>query len=165
MSDTPKRLTRRAFLSWTWTASLAGLAGQAGWGVFQYITPRLAPGTFGAAIEVGAPGDFAPGTVTYFRQGRFYISRLEDGGLLALWQRCPHLGCTVPWRETAGAFACPCHDSAFTRTGEVINGPAPRPLDLFPISLLDGQLVVDTGQRLEREAFDIAQAFFPPTEA
>jgi cytochrome b6-f complex iron-sulfur subunit len=158
-------ISRRGFLGWTWVASLAGLFGQAGAALLQYFTPRVEPGTFGNTVVVGSPDEFEPGTVTYIRQGRFYISRLEDGGLLALWQRCPHLGCKVAAREDDGQFYCPCHDSSFTRRGEVINGPALRPLDLFPISLQDGKLVVDTSRRIERSAFEAAQAFFPEPEA
>jgi len=158
----PKGITRRTFLGLTWTASLVGLFGQIGAALYQYLTPPVAPGGFGAMVEAGSPEDFAPGTVTYVRQGRFYLARLEDGGILALWQRCPHLGCTV--REIEGQFYCPCHNSAFTPQGEVVNGPAPRPLDLFAVSLQEGKLVVDTSNPIQREAFEASQAFFPPDE-
>ena len=161
MDKLQKSLTRRTFLGWTWMASIVGLFGQVGAALFQYLTPRVAPGAFGGAVVVGDPEEFEPGTVTYVRKGRFYISRLEDGGVLAMFQRCPHLGCTVPWREEAGQFRCPCHDSSFTRQGEVVNGPSPRPLDLFPVSLQDGKLVVDTGRPIQRDAFEASQAFFP----
>jgi cytochrome b6-f complex iron-sulfur subunit len=152
-------MTRRTFLGLAWTASLVGLFGQVGVALYQYLTPRVEPGSFGATVEAGSPEDFAPGTITYIRQGRFYIARLEEGGLLALWQRCPHLGCTV--RQTEGQFFCPCHNSAFTLRGEVANGPSPRPLDLFPLSLQEGKLMVDTGKPIQREAFEASQAFFP----
>ena len=109
----------------------------------------------------GRVDEFEPGSVSHVTQGHFYISRLDDGGILALWHRCTHLGCTVPWREDEGQFHCPCHSSLFNRQGEVIGGPAPRPLDLFPISLDDGKLVVDTGSPTTRQSFDASQEFRP----
>ena len=60
--------------------------------------------------------------------------RLDDGGLLALSCKCTHLGCTVPWVEKEKKFLCPCHASAFDITGNVINSPAARALDTFPVS-------------------------------
>jgi cytochrome b6-f complex iron-sulfur subunit len=151
-------MSRRQFLGALWGASLAGLFGQAGVALFQYFKPRVAPGGFGAKIVAGKAKEFKPGTVYYVRQGHFYISRLEDGGVLALWQRCTHLGCTVPWRKEEKQFHCPCHSSLYNIKGEVIGGPAPRPLDIFPIEVVDGNLVVDTGQPIARDKYDPSQA-------
>jgi cytochrome b6-f complex iron-sulfur subunit len=156
-----KGITRRQFLGWGLAASVVALFGQAGAALLQFFTPRSEPGAFGSEVVAGAVEEFAPGTVSYIHKGRFYISCLEDGGVLAMWQRCTHLGCTVPWREDEDQFHCPCHSSLFNRQGEVTGGPAPRPLDLFPVSLRDGDLVVDTGQPIEREAFDTSQVFYP----
>jgi cytochrome b6-f complex iron-sulfur subunit len=159
--DAHKKLNRREFLSWLWGASLVGLFGQAAAAMVQFFKPRLEPEGFGGEMVAGALEEFEPGAISYVQKGRFFISRLEDGGVLALWQRCTHLGCTVPWREDEGQFHCPCHSSFFNRQGEVIGGPAPRPLDLFPVSLKDGNLVVDTSRPLERQAFEASQVFFP----
>ena len=154
-------LSRREFLGWAWGVSLVGLFGQAGAALLNFLKPRAESGSFGGEVVAGALEEFQPGTVSYVRQGRFYISRLEDGSVLAMWQRCTHLGCTVPWREDEGQFHCPCHSSLFNRQGEVIGGPAPRPLDIFPVSLKDGDLVVDTSRPIERQQFDASQVFLP----
>jgi cytochrome b6-f complex iron-sulfur subunit len=156
-----KKVSRRDFLGWAWAVSLVGLFGQAGMALLNFFKPRVQPGAFGGEVVAGALEEFQPGTVSYVRRGRFYVSRLEDGGVLAMWQRCTHLGCTVPWREDEGQFHCPCHSSLFNRQGEVTGGPAPRPLDLFPVSLKDGDLVVDTSRPIERQQFDASQAFLP----
>ncbi len=162
-AKTQKRrfLSRREFLGWAWGASLVGLFGQGGGALFNFFKPRVELGSFGGEVVAGALEEFQPGTVSYVRQGRFYISRLEDGGVLAMWQRCTHLGCTVPWREDEGQFHCPCHSSLFNRQGGVVGGPAPRPLDLFPVSLKDGNMVVDTSRPIERQEFDASQVFLP----
>ena len=154
-------LDRRGFLLWAWGVTLAGLAGQAGLGLLRFLRPRVTPGSFGGEVVAGDLEEFAPGTVSYVPRGRFYISRLEDGSFLAMWQRCTHLGCTVPWREDEGLFHCPCHSSLFDRTGEVIGGPAPRPLDLFPARLQERDLVVNTNRVITRQRFDPSQAFRP----
>ena len=160
-AQSQQEMTRRKFLGWGLAASLVALFGQAGVALLQFLRPSREPGAFGSEVVAGAAEEFAPGTVSYIQKGRFFISRLEDGGVLAMWQRCTHLGCTVPWREAEGQFHCPCHSSLFNRQGAVTGGPAPRPLDLFPVSLRDGNLVVDTGQPIEREAFDASQVFYP----
>jgi len=159
-TKTQQKVSRRDFLGWMWGASLVGLFGQTAAGLFQFFKPRTESGAFGGQVVAGAPDEFKPGTVNHIQQGRFFISRLEDGGVLALWQRCTHLGCTVPWREDEGQFHCPCHSSLFNVKGEVIGGPAPRPLDIFPVSLQDGKLVVDTSHPTAREKFESSQVFY-----
>lgn len=151
-------VSRRQFLGFAWAASLIGLFGQAGVALINFFRPRIEPGAFGGKVHAGQVAEFSPGTVSHVQRGRFYISRLEDGSMLAVWHQCTHLGCTVPWREDEGQFHCPCHSSIFNTRGEVISGPAPRPLDLFPIEIVDGEIIVNTGQPLRRAAFEPSQA-------
>jgi cytochrome b6-f complex iron-sulfur subunit len=88
--------------------------------------------------------------------GRFYISHL-DGGLLAIYQKCTHLGCAVPWVQAENQFHCPCHGSLYNPAGEVTGGPAPRPLEIFPVTVRNGEVWVDTSRPLERTRFDPSQ--------
>lgn len=155
-----QKVSRGEFISLMWGASLFGLFGQAMSSLLKFIKPIKTAGAFGSEVEAGSPEEFSPGTVSYVQKGRFYISRQEDGGYLALWQRCPHLGCVVPWKEAIDMFLCPCHSSLFNPQGEVVDGPAPRPLDLFPIKFLDGKLVVDTNNPIQRKSFDSEQLFY-----
>ncbi len=154
------KVSRRQFLGMAWAASLVGLFGQAGAAMLQFLKPRMKPGGFGSKVIAGQVEEFKPGTISHVRAGRFYISRLEDGGLLALWHRCTHLGCTVPWRDDEGLFHCPCHNSIFTTEGDLVSGPAPRPMDLFPIEIVDGQVVVDTGNPIERAEINPSDATY-----
>lgn len=154
------QLTRRQFLGFAWALSLTGLIGQAGAALIRFFQPRLEEGAFGGKVTAGEAEEFAAGTVSHVQKGRFYISRLEDGGMLALWHQCTHLGCTVPWRDDEGLFHCPCHSSIFSPRGEVISGPAPRPLDLFPIEVVEGQIVVDTSRPIKRDRFEPDQATY-----
>lgn len=157
-AQSQSRLNRRQFLAWSWLVSAVGLLGQAGWGLLRFLRPVNEERGFGGQVVAGQVGEFAPGSVEHIQRGNFFISHLDGVGLLAIWHRCTHLGCTVPWREDEGQFHCPCHSSLFDRTGVVTGGPAPRPLDLFSIEIVDGEVVVDTGNPIERQLFDPSQA-------
>lgn len=70
----------------------------------------------------------------------------DTRGLMALYQKCVHLGCRVPWCQSSQWYECPCHGSKYNKWGEWNDGPAPRGLDRFPSELDgDGNLVVRTG--------------------
>ena len=71
-----------------------------------------------------------------------------EAGLVALFQTCPHLGCTVPWCSSSQWFECPCHGSKYNRVGEKRGGPAPRGMDRFPIVIEGGKVAIDTGNRI-----------------
>ncbi len=75
------------------------------------------------------------------------ITKDSDGSLwIALYQKCVHLGCTVPFRDDCVSFKCPCHGSHYNVSGEYLDGPAPRSLDRFKISFQGSSVVVSTGQ-------------------
>lgn len=68
----------------------------------------------------------------------------EEKGFYALFAKCTHLGCTPNWLPAEAKFKCPCHGSGFFKDGTNFEGPAPRPLDRFPIEVAeDGSLIVD----------------------
>lgn len=160
-ANPPAGVSRRDALKVIW-AALGGLVVLEVGGVsLAYMQPRLAEGEFGSRITAGKVDDFPAGSVTHISNGRFYLSRLPDGGFLALYQRCTHLGCSVPWDQTQGAFVCPCHSSQFSTDGEVLNPPAPRPLDLFAVQIEDGQVLVDTSAPIPRQTFDRSQVVYP----
>lgn len=160
MTDT-NSIKRTDFIKLLWTAFAGVAALEVGGITLAYLQPRLAEGEFGGIVTAGAVEDFPPGSVTHISNGRFYLARLEDGGFLAIHQRCTHLGCSVPWDQTQKRFICPCHNSQFDETGQVLNPPAPRPLDLFPITIEAGQVKVDTGHPQQRQHFDPSQVTYP----
>jgi len=147
---------RRRFLGWAFGAGLLALLGESVATLLGFLSPRLEAGTFGTRIMAGRVDDFPVGSVTYFEEGRFYIVRLASG-FLALYRRCTHLGCVVPWIEAEKRFNCPCHSSIFNEKGEVIGGPAPRPLDLFRVDIEEGRVWVDTSRPIERSRFEDGQ--------
>jgi len=74
------------------------------------------------------------------------VVKESDGSYwIGLYQRCVHLGCTVPFRDDCVSFKCPCHGSHYQVTGEYLDGPAPRSLDRFALSLNGEDVVINTG--------------------
>jgi cytochrome b6-f complex iron-sulfur subunit len=136
---------------------LAAIAGGLG---LDFLWPRNVKG-FGAPVDIAAGDVPSPGgDPVRVVEGRFWLLHLAEGeggssgGLLALYQKCPHLGCTVPWRggfEFAGKegwFRCPCHGSTFTKDGGIlVAGPSPRSMDTMAIEVKPtGDVVIQTGQ-------------------
>lgn len=138
------RIGRRTFLERTWKFLIGVLGVEATWTTWDFLRPRISRG-FGAPIPAGRSSKVREGSVKYFSNGRFYLVR-TDGELRALYQKCPHLGCRIPFCESSERFECPCHGSVFNRKGEYVRGPAPRGMDSFPVREEDGALIVDTGR-------------------
>jgi cytochrome b6-f complex iron-sulfur subunit len=161
MKSEETQSTRRDFLKLAWMGLGALALAETGGMMVAFSLPRLAEGEFGGIVTAGPVDEFPPNSVTPFNQARFYLSRLTDGGFLALYRKCTHLGCTVPWESANNQFLCPCHASAFDATGDVLNPPAPRALDLFPVIIEEGVVKVDTGTVIQRDKFDASQVLYP----
>jgi cytochrome b6-f complex iron-sulfur subunit len=153
---------RRNFLRWTWTGLVLVLLAELAWMIAAFLRPRRRGDSATATLVTAGPlDDFPPGSVTAFPAGKFYLSRLADGGLLALHRECTHLGCTVPWSETERRFICPCHASSFDDHGRVLGAPATRPLDTLAVRVEHGIVRVDLSRRTRRVAFHASQVTRP----
>jgi cytochrome b6-f complex iron-sulfur subunit len=110
-----------------------------------------------STIKVGVPTQFEPSEVNerWKAEWGFWIVRSSFEGqdqIYALQSICTHLGCPPNWLASEQKFKCPCHGSGFYISGVNFEGPAPRPLERFKLSLADdGQLVVDKSQRFQQE--------------
>jgi Rieske Fe-S protein len=69
-----------------------------------------------------------------------FLMQREDGSLIALTNRCTHLGCGVDWNSSAQRFVCPCHGGAFDALGRVLEGPPPKALEQLPVKV-EGQKI------------------------
>jgi cytochrome b6-f complex iron-sulfur subunit len=133
-------LTRRTFLLWGWGAFLAFLA-SAGAGFLRYFLPNVLYEP-SQKFRAGRVADYPLG-VTIDKPNRVWIIRNEKG-LYSIWARCTHLGCTPNWFPAESRFRCPCHGSNYTIKGDVIAGPAPKPLWRVMVTKTpQGELVVD----------------------
>ena len=156
--------TRRDILKWGLFGSLLLMLGGFGQAFLMYFTPKKV-GTFGGKVTVPVtPADLPlNGEPLRVREGKFYLVHIPDG-LLALYWKCKHLGCTVPWKGDeefqgeVGVFHCPCHGSIYLRNGQNVAGPAPAPLDLMEIEVQGDKIVVNTGKITTRTRYEPSQA-------
>ncbi len=162
-------VTRRQFLNRSIVA-MFGL-GVAGFGAafVGFLWPSSSGG-FGSKINVGKVSDIKADIqknngFLYKPEGRMWITEYPSSalpkaelvyspavlngmkaGVVALYQKCPHLGCRVPSCNSSQWFECPCHGSQYNQVGEKKGGPAPRGMDSFAMEIAGGSLVVNTGQ-------------------
>ena len=144
-----KEMNRREFLTYAWGGALGLATLQAGVGLFFFMMPRFKAGEFGGVFFIG-PESALPATSASPEpntDGKFWLVNTEEGGLKAIYMVCTHLGCLYKWEQANNRFECPCHGSKFTREGYYIEGPAPRSLDTFVVTIENGEVAVDTGKK------------------
>ncbi len=159
-------ITRRMFFNRAIGATFGTFMGVLAIDMLAFLWPKVSGG-FGADVNVGNPQSLLDqavnddGTVTpvFIPEARAYIvpapdllsaqfdgAGVDTDGIMALYQRCVHLGCRVPWCQPSQGFECPCHGSKYNGIGEWFDGPAPRNLDRFQVELNSaGDLIVKTG--------------------
>jgi cytochrome b6-f complex iron-sulfur subunit len=141
------------FGSWFAIAWISLGASVAGFtlGTIRFLFPNVLsepPSKF----KVGDKNQFEDGKVNErFKDQGTWIVRYQ-GVIYALSTTCTHLGCTPNWLEAEQKFKCPCHGSGFKMSGVNFEGPAPRPLERWGLSVGDdGQLVVDKSKKFQKE--------------
>ncbi|MEQ8763151.1 MAG: ubiquinol-cytochrome c reductase iron-sulfur subunit [Planctomycetota bacterium] len=147
-------ITRRGLFSalgfgWLAFVAASGAALTAGTR-FLFPNVRYEPPT---SFRVGFPTDYTIGAVEERYKAAYgvWIVRNEEG-MYALSTVCTHLGCTPNWLAAEQKFKCPCHGSGFRISGINFEGPAPRPLERYAISLADdGQVLVDKSRLFQEE--------------
>jgi cytochrome b6-f complex iron-sulfur subunit len=139
----------------------AGLIGVAGaWTTWDVLQPGETAG-FGGEVRT-IPEAAVPDTdVVAVPAARSYLTSIE-GEVIALSETCPHLGCRVPWCESSGQFECPCHGSVFNRKGEARQGPTPRAMTRYPVEIVDGLVIVNTGEPMEGEPIGTPETIDEP---
>lgn len=144
-----KEMNRREFLTYAWGGALGLLTLQAGVGMFFFLMPRFKAGEFGGVFFIGPENALPPTSAPpeAYAAGKFWLVNTEDVGPKALYMVCTHLGCLYKWEQANNRFECPCHGSKFTREGLYIEGPAPRSLDTFLVTIEGGEVAVDTGKK------------------
>jgi cytochrome b6-f complex iron-sulfur subunit len=136
----PPPVSRRSFLSLAAIGSFFAAIGTAAAGMLRLPSPAILPGPV-RRFKLGPPEEFSAGTETPFPDDNLVLFR-DDRGFYAISTTCTHLGCTVA--QTKDGFACPCHGSRFDSRGNVVGGPAPRPLPWLEVSrAANGELIVN----------------------
>ncbi|HET9475865.1 MAG TPA: hypothetical protein VFP63_00080 [Dehalococcoidia bacterium] len=113
--------------------------------------PKVKPAIW---LDAGAEGDLRVSEPVRIVEGRFWLVKLQSGEILALYQRDPRNGCTIPWRPDfdfggkRGWFRDPCHGSTYDIDGTRAFGPSPRSMDRYRVDIRGGQIFVDVGTLL-----------------
>jgi cytochrome b6-f complex iron-sulfur subunit len=154
-------VARRSFLSWmtlAWAAFTASMLAAAT-ATTRFMFPNVLfepPPTF----KAGFPNEIQVGQVDERFKQKFAVWLVRTAfdqyanaaGIFALSTVCTHLGCTPNWLEAEQKFKCPCHGSGYYKTGVNFEGPTPRPLERYAISLADdGQILVDKSRKFQQE--------------
>lgn len=174
-------VTRRQFFNRAITGTFGAFLGFFGIYSLAFLWPKLTGG-FGADINAGPVSNLASQLSTsdggilplFVPEARAYIvpaptslseefegKNVEAGGLMALFQRCVHLGCRVPWCGPSQGFECPCHGSKYNAIGEYFAGPAPRNLDRFQVELDGNNFIIKTGSIIETPRAPVLSIAFP----
>jgi len=151
-----KPISRRRLMAYAWIGAAAIVMGELIGGTFAFLWPRRKGPKVETVFIAGKVTEFKVGEVIPFRKERTFILRTE-GGFLAISAICTHLHCIVNWNEMLKKFECPCHGAKFNQNGEVLEGPPPRPLDLYKLQIVAGNVVVDRTSPIERSKFEPSQ--------
>jgi len=160
-----KTLNRReffSFLSVAWIAFAAAVGGILTM-LFRFSYPNV---NFEPEMEfiAGIPGDYEPGVDEKWKNGFGVWMVKEEGKLFALSNICTHLGCIPTWMPADLKFKCPCHGSGYYTSGINFEGPAPRPLERYKITLnAEGKILVDKTKvyRYEKGQWSHPDSFIP----
>lgn len=154
------KLSRKDFLNWA-IMSIGGIIGLSiGFPAIKYILgPALKTEGDQNWIPLGSPSKVELGVPTLFKarveqkagwiaeeqELTFYILTENGRDFVAMSNICTHLGCRVRWVDGEDKFFCPCHNAAFDKQGQVVEGPPPKPLDTYDVKVEDDQLFVFRG--------------------
>lgn len=148
--DDEAQVTRREFcnfLALTSTAMFVAAGGFATKAVYDSQSAESFP-----ALKIGDAEKLNPGESLNFRypteKDSAILVRAKDGKYYAYGQKCTHLACPVHFAKERQRLECPCHEAGFDmKTGDVLYGPPPRPLDRIDLEERTGGEVWAIGRK------------------
>ncbi|MFI5390601.1 MAG: ubiquinol-cytochrome c reductase iron-sulfur subunit [Bacteriovoracales bacterium] len=164
MSDEKETtINRREFFSYLtvgWVAFTAAVAGFLGL-AFRFSYPNV---NFEPEMDflAGTPQEYDQGVDERWKKKYGVWMVKMEGRLFALSNICTHLGCIPNWLPAEKKFKCPCHGSGYYQSGINFEGPAPRPLERYKITLTaDGTIKVDKTKvfREEKGQWELPDSF------
>ncbi|MGE3537708.1 MAG: ubiquinol-cytochrome c reductase iron-sulfur subunit [Candidatus Tectimicrobiota bacterium] len=144
-------LRRRQVTRLGWIAAALVFFGSQIWILLKLVFTPPAPGQSRGQFGLGALAQFPLGSVTHFRKERLFLVHTATG-LLALADECTHQQCPLLYVSERQLLQCNCHGAQFSPAGEVLGGPAPRPLPRYAVTIQDDQVLVDTSRVIDRRA-------------
>lgn len=171
-------VNRRQFFNRTLVTMMSVSLGTFGLACITFLYPKQGGG-FGSKVNAGKLDDIIQGIrgskgFFYLPEARTWLTEYPSAaiskaevlysgpvlegmrsGIVALYQKCPHLGCRVPECASSQWFECPCHGSQYNRVGEKKGGPAPRGMDRFGVTVTNGNVIIDTASVVQGPAIGV----------
>jgi cytochrome b6-f complex iron-sulfur subunit len=139
--------TRSTFINWLLGTSLGATAAAALYPVFRFVIPPEVAEAPVNRVLAGKLSELAPNTGKVFRFGAKpgLIVRTATGEVRAFSASCTHLNCTVQYRPDFQHIWCACHNGHYDLQGKNIQGPPPRPLEVYKVDLAGDDIYVTRG--------------------
>lgn len=141
----PQSVTRKRFVDWLLGTTAGAFAVSVVYPITRFIIPPDIPEvTSDSELLTLTPDDVAPNSGQIFRFGNEpgIIVRTPEGELKAFSARCPHLDCTVQYRDDLSRIWCACHNGHFDLQGRNVAGPPPSPLEGFDVNVRGDEITV-----------------------
>jgi menaquinol-cytochrome c reductase iron-sulfur subunit len=156
-------LERRSFIRgaiYTLTSLIGGTLA-ASIGTYLFGTPQDQPESWADAGDISELRPGVPQEITFQRsrvdcwkihneKASAWVILNNEQTVTAFSPLCTHLGCAYAWQPDKKQFSCPCHGSAFSATGDVLAGPAGRPLDRYKVKLEGSRLWLGPEQKSQQ---------------
>ena len=135
---------RRDVLNWLLGSWLAGVLASVFYPVSRYVVPPVVPEAAPPSVTAGKAAEIPPnsGKIVPFGTVPVIVIRTAAGELRAFAGTCTHLSCTVQYRPDIERIWCACHNGHYDLTGRNVEGPPPRPLDRFDVTLKGDEVVI-----------------------
>lgn len=136
---------RRRFLLWLVRGFGSLWALGAGWVTLAFVQPpKGGRGLAETTLDAGTADSLPVGQGRLVRHGSqpVWVVRTGEDAFVGMSAVCTHLHCILGWNAESRVMDCPCHAGSFDLNGNVLSGPAPRPLERYAVEQRMGRLIV-----------------------
>jgi cytochrome b6-f complex iron-sulfur subunit len=105
------------------------------------VSKKVSPNTAGFTV-IGSVSDLQKNGYLKTKEVALVPSPTNSKQLIAVNPKCTHQGCDVKWAAGEKKYACPCHGASFDANGEVLNGPATKPLTAYQAKIVGDRVLV-----------------------
>ncbi|HED09122.1 MAG TPA: Rieske (2Fe-2S) protein [Caldithrix abyssi] len=118
--------------------------------VFSFLNPPKRPEANVHSVKAGPADKLAvnSGEIIKFGRRPVLLIRMDTGEVRAFSATCTHLDCIVQYRQDSKQIWCACHNGYYDLRGRNISGPPPRPLDVYPVNIVNNEIIVSKPKQM-----------------
>ncbi|MGA1825254.1 MAG: ubiquinol-cytochrome c reductase iron-sulfur subunit [bacterium] len=135
-------IPRRAFLSLVKKFFTLIVCGWIIYPIIKFLIPPAQEGIDPNVLSLAASEIPMGASKKMKYRGKPIVVINTSSGIYALSAVCTHLGCIVNWDAASGTLICPCHKAVYDLQGNVLSGPAPKPLFTLEANLIKEKIVI-----------------------